>query len=137
MLDINWSPPPRDLRQFAAIWVPLFAALAGGVLIFRSGAWTAAGILWGVAAAIAALGLASPAAVRPIFIGAMAAAYPVGWVVSHVVLGITYYVFFSTVGCVMRLVRYDPLRRHANRRARTYWSERPRDRPAAAYFKQF
>jgi len=42
MLDINWNPSPRELRQFAGIWLPAFAAIAG-TLIYRSGGvWLAA-----------------------------------------------------------------------------------------------
>jgi len=134
MLDINWNPSRRELRQFACLWLPAFAAFAGTV-IYRSGGATAAVVIWTVAALVAAIGLASPQRVKPLFVGWMAAAFPIGWAVSHTVLAIVYFGLFTLVGLLMRIFRYDPLDRTASRT--TYW--RPRNEPtsAVAYFRQF
>lgn len=134
MLDINWNPSRRELRQFAAIWLPAFAAFAG-TLIYRSGATSAAVVIWTIAALIAGVGFAWPQRIKPLFVGWMAAAYPIGWTVSHVVLGIIYFGLFTVVGLLMRVFRYDPLDRAGG--ARTYWKARPERTDAAAYFRQF
>lgn len=134
MLDINWNPSRRELRQFACLWLPAFAAFAG-TAIYRSGGVTAAVVIWTVAALVAAIGLASPQRVKPLFVGWMAAAYPVGWTVSHVVLGIVYFGLFTIVGLLMRLFRYDPLDRATSRRS--YWMERRAAAAPEAYFRQF
>jgi hypothetical protein len=137
MHEINWQPSRRDLRQFARIWVPLFAALAGSVVVFRYGAWNTAITIWAVAVAIAAIGVARPQLVKPIFVGLTIAAYPIGWTVSHVVLAVIYYGLFTTIGLIMRAVRYDPLQRRRGRSLGTYWM--PHDQPPepGAYFRQF
>ena len=134
MLDINWNPSARELRQFAGIWLPLFAAFAG-LVIYRSGGVSTALAVWTIAAAIAGIGVVSPDWIRPLYVGWMGAAYPIGWVVSHLVLGIVYFGLFTFVGLLMRVFRYDPMDRST--RQTTYWRAR-RERPeAAAYFRQF
>ena len=133
MLDINWNPSRRELRQFAGIWLPAFAAFAGSV-VYRSGGVIGAIVIWTLAAVIAIVGLTAPQRVRPIFVGWMAAAYPIGWTVSHVVLGIIYFGLFTFVGLLMRLFRYDPLDRAARS---SYWKQRSEPASAAAYFRQF
>jgi hypothetical protein len=134
MLDVNWNPSARDLRQFAGIWLPAFAAFAGAV-IYRSGAVTPAVVIWTAAALIALVGLASPRRIKPLFVGWMAAAYPIGWAVSHVVLAIVYVGLFTFVGLLIRIFRYDPLERAVGRPS--YWRERSGAAAAATYFRQF
>ena len=134
MLDIKWNPSPRELRQFAALWLPAFAAFAGAV-IYRSGGVTTARVIWALAAAIAVVGVAAPHRIKPLFVGWMAAAYPIGWTVSHVVLGLIYFALFTFVGLMMRLFRYDPM--HRSFCGATYWRARSERTDAAAYFRQF
>jgi hypothetical protein len=134
MLDINWNPSRRELRQFAGIWLPAFAAFAGAV-IYRSGGRTTAFVIWALAGVIAITGVAAPQRIKPLFVGWMAAAYPIGWTVSHVVLGVIYFVLFTFVGIVMRLFRYDPMDRSGG--GDTYWRRRSERTDAAAYFRQF
>jgi hypothetical protein len=133
MLDINWNPSPRELRQFAALWLPVFAAIAGTV-IYRSGGVTTAVVIWSLAAAIALTGAAAPHRIKPLFVAWMGAAYPIGWLVSHVVLGIVYFGLFTFVGLLMRVFRYDPMDRSAD--PATYWRSRS-EKDAEAYFRQF
>jgi hypothetical protein len=134
MIDINRNPSRRELRQFAGIGLPAFAAVAGTVL-YRSGAVTTAVVLGTIAAVIAAIGVAAPQRVKPLFVLWMAAAYPLGWTVSHIVLGAVYYGLFTFVGLLMRIFRYDPLAR--TRTSGTYWTTRPDVTDPAAYFRQF
>jgi uncharacterized iron-regulated membrane protein len=134
MLDINWNPSRRELRQFGGIWLPAFAAFAGTV-IYRSGKVTTALVIWSVAALVAGIAVAWPQRLKPLFVGWMAAAYPIGWTVSHIVLGAVYFVLFTFVGLFMRIFRYDPLERTGGRT--TYWKPRPDRTEPAAYFRQF
>jgi hypothetical protein len=136
MLDVNWNPSRRDLRQFGAIWCPLFAA-AAGVLLYRAGARVAAEAIWGAGALVLLTGLAAPGTLKGLFVVWMALAYPIGWAVSHAVLGLTYFGMFTLVGGIMRLVGYDPLARQRRPGASTYWNEANERARAADYFRQF
>ena len=135
MLEINWNPSRRELRQFAGIWLPLFAAIAG-TLSYRAGSTTVAVVIWSAAILGAVVGALRPQSVRALFVGWMVAAYPVGWLVSHVVLGITYFGLFTIAGIAMRLFRYDPLDRRVESAA-SYWRRRGERTAAASYFRQF
>lgn len=137
MLEINWHPSPRELRQFAGIWLPAFAAVFGAMLVYRSGSWTTATLIWGTAAAVAIAGLAMPVLVKPLFVGWMVAAYPIGWTVSHIVLAVTYYGLFTLVGMLMRVFRYDPLERRPDPSLRTHWVDHEQQADSRAYFRQF
>lgn len=138
MLDVNWNPSRRDLRQFGLIWLPLFAAVFGYAVHRSTGAWTVSLGVWSVAALVALVAVVAPQRLKPFVVAWMAAAYPIGWTVSHLVLGITYFVLFTIFGSMLRLVGYDPLQRRTRRGASpTYWQPRAERRAAASYFKQF
>ena len=137
MLEINWNPSRRELRQFATIWLPAFATAAGLIAAWRSESWTLPVALWLIAAASLILGLARPEGARPIFLGLTLAAYPIGWIVSHVVLGVIYFGLFTLVGMLMRLVGYDPMNRAYDTNASTYWRTRATRAEPGSYFRQF
>jgi hypothetical protein len=137
VLEINWNPSRRDLRQFGAIWLPAFAVLFGVIVGYRSGAWNTATALWILALVSAALGLAKPEWLKPLFVGWMIAAYPIGWTVSHLVLGAAYYGLFTLVAIIMRVFRYDPLNRTRSRSSETYWADHEQRTEPGAYFRQF
>ena len=136
MLDINWNPSQRDLRQFGLLWLPLFAAVLGYAVFRRTGDWSVPFAIWGVTGVIAAVALVAPARLKPLVVGWMAAAYPIGWTISHLVLGITYFVLFAIIGLTLRLVGYDSLARR-KAAARSFWHTREARRSAASYFRQF
>jgi len=135
MIEINRNPSTRELRQFAGVWFPLFCALVGLAVFRRS---HAAGIaVWSVAAALALIGLAAPAVIKPIFVGLMYATFPIGWVMTHVLLGLLYYGVITPVGLVMRLAGRDGLTRRLDRAAPTYWIPREPITDKDRYFRQY
>ena len=64
------------------------------------------------------------------------ATYPIGFVVSHVVLALIYYVGFTFFGLALRLFRHDPLALRRDSNATTYWKVRNQERPPHNYFCQ-
>jgi hypothetical protein len=136
MLDLNLNPTRRELRQFAGIFWPLFCAIAGS-LIWRHFGPKPAGIFLAVGAAVALLGLAQPLLIKPLFQGWMIAAYPFGWVVSHVLMVLIYYGCITPIGLIMRAVGYDPMNRQFDRQAATYWHTCGPTPEPKSYFRQF
>jgi hypothetical protein len=67
----------------------------------------------------------------------MYAAFPIGWVVSHVMLALIYYGVMTPIGLVMRLLGRDPLKRKLDRSADTYWEPREPIANSKRYFQQF
>jgi hypothetical protein len=137
MIEINRNPSTKDLRQFAGIWFPLFCAVVGLVLYRRFGWHAAAIVVWAVGAVVAVIGLAAPAMAKPIFIGLMYVTFPIGWVVSHVLLGTVYYGMITPIGLVMRLAGRDTMTRRFDRSAATYWVPRPPVTDPERYFRQY
>jgi hypothetical protein len=73
-----------------------------------------------------------------VFLGMSYAAWPIGFVVSHVILALVYYLVFTPVGLAMRIFRYDPMNRRFDDAAQSYWVVRdPAATPPKRYFRQF
>ena len=146
LIDINWKPDRQQLCSFALLWF-VFFVLAGAMAAWRAGlfadgvhpagAWTVPGVLWTVAVAVSAVGLAFPPAIGPVYLLWMGLSFPIGWTVSHVLLGVTYFGLFTMVGGIFRLMGRDALARRLDRNASTYWVKRPPPVDAGRYFKQF
>src|SRR2546421_535408 len=108
LLELNRNPSQRELKQFGAIAVPFLCALVGAWCA-RHGSWTPAGAAWGVGVVSLLVGLLEPRWLRPIFVGWMVAAYPIGWVVSHLLLAVIYFLVITPIGCLLRVMGRDPL----------------------------
>lgn len=131
-----FNPTDRMLRQFAALWVIFFLAVAARQEFHhhRRGVAIALVVL---AVTVGPLGLALPRMIKPIFIGWMALAYPIGWTVSRIVLGIIFYGLFTPVAWVFRMIGRDALMLKSRPNAPTYWQVKPGATDKAQYMRQF
>ena len=145
MIEIDWRPDDRTLRQFGVIALfgfSFIAALAWWELfIFSFGLGEARPIVAGVFAALAGVSalfsLVFPRANLPIYLGLTLLSYPIGFVLSYVIMGFLFFIMITPVGLFFRLTGYDPLNRKFEPDATTYWSDpRPR-RGKESFFRQF
>ena len=113
MISIQWNPERKQLRQFAGIWFPAFCALVGWSIARKTGHWHDVEMGWIVASAISIAGLIFPPIIRPVFVGLILLTYPIGWVVSHVLLGLIFYGIVTPIGIILRLTGHDPLQINA------------------------
>ena len=136
LIELRINPTARDLKWFGLILLAFFGVV--GVLVWRatgSLAWPR--LIWGAAAALSlAYYLAKPLR-RPLYIGWSYVTYPIGWVVSHVLLAAVFFILFTTVGLLMRLFGYDPMSRTFDRSATTYWVRHEDQRDVMSYFRQY
>jgi hypothetical protein len=146
MIEVNWAPSRRHLRVFGAAAVVLLAILGAwlfyshrifGLEVSPPTAEAVAYGLWALAALAGLLLAAAPAALRPLYIALSAVSMPIGWVVSHAVLGTVYYGILTPIGLAMRLAGRDPLARTLDPHAPSYWVDRPPPRNVKSYFRQF
>lgn len=136
LLEINRNPSRRDLAWFGVVlW--LFFIVIGGVLGRALASDVTRNALWAAGAALALVYYAVPGLRRPMFVGWMYAAYPIGLVVSHVLLGLIYFGVVTPIGLLMRALGHDPMARRFDRSARTYWIEREQVSDLRKYFRQF
>lgn len=136
MLQVEWKLGPEKLRQFGWICLGGFG-LAGLVVWWKSGHLAWAALCWGFALILPVLGLISTRLLRPVYVVLMALALPIGFVVSHAVLGILYYGLFTPLGLFFRLKGRDALLRRIKPEAETYWIESDKPRPPEDYYRQF
>ena len=134
-LSDPFKPSDKMLRQFSGLCIVFFGAIAARQE-FHHHHHTAALILALLAIIIGPLGLIAPRAVKPIFIGWMYLAYPIGWLISHIVLGLIYYVLFTPVALVFRMTGRDALRLKPARQSVSYWQPKPRALDKSDYFRQ-
>ena len=136
LVKVNREPSTRELRQFAGIWLPLFCLVIGWIIQTLTETWTPAFYLWGVCAVVSVAGLVEPRIIKPVFVGLMYAVFPIGFVLSYVILAIVYYLVLTPVGLIMRVVGYDPMDRKLEPDADTYWIKRDAAPDASRYFRQ-
>ena len=117
---------PPSMRVFGLVLLIGFGLLGGLAL------WSGrdADSTWRVAIGVVLLSLGSivflwslvsPSTLPPIYRGWMRFGQGIGTVVSTVLLAILYFVVFTIVGGLMRLVGTDPLERRITRGPGSYW----------------
>ena len=141
MIKLNLNPEPRVLRQFAwlaPIGLPLLTAVV--LRLFGVFAWSHPA-LW-IAAAVGALaltllllGIEAPA--RAVFCVVTLIAMPIGFVISHVLIAVVYYLVLTPIGLVFRLMGRDVIGKRLDPARQSYWHERRATRPASSYFKLY
>ena len=137
MVEINWNPSKRELRQFAGAWFPGFFILVGAMAWYRTGSLPVAAVIWSVAFVVSLVGYVAPAFMRAIWIGWMCAAFPIGWTISHLMLAIVFYLVITPFGFLLRWFGGDAMQRLFDRGAKSYWVPRKPGGNTARYFKQF
>jgi hypothetical protein len=129
------KPTPRVLRQFATAWLGFFLVAAAQQMFVRGRA--AAACVLGAIALIGLVGLLKPSAIRWLFVGASVAAFPIGWVMTQVVLAVMFYAVLTPVALVFRWRGRDELQlRHRPEQA-SFWTTRRREQDVKRYLKQF
>jgi len=136
VIEINKNPSRRELLVFGLLLL-IFAGIVGGLIWYKFGAPGIAQKVWIVGGVLVAAFYAIPPIRRPLYLGWMYAAFPIGFVVSHVILALIYYLVFTPIGLLLRLFGKDPMSRKIDREAASYWVEHDPHRDPARYFRQF
>lgn len=137
MIEVNRNPTRRQLRWFAALVFPLFWGWIAFLVQARAGLPRLAIAIAAAAVAVSLAGLASPAFMRRVWIVMMIGLSPIGWVMSHLILGVIYYLVLVPVGLALRAAGKDPLERRFDRNAATYWIDRRAEPEPERYFRQY
>lgn len=137
VIEVNRNPSSRELNLFGFIWLGFFLLVAVGLwLKLHSPVVSIA--LAAVAGVVPVVGWAVPSFMRVVYVGLSYVAWPIGFVVSHVLLGTVYYVLVTPIGLIMRAAGYDPMHRRFDPEAPSYWVERDgEERDPRSYFRQF
>ena len=145
LVELDFNPNDRTLRQFGLIAVVGFGLLAACAYyetwMFTFGLGSArlpvAGSLAAVGVLSLLLGLVYPRANRVIYVATALLAYPIGFVLSYVIMGVLFFGVIAPIGSVLRLIGKTPLARGYDKNAATYWSKAHPTRGQKSYFRQF
>ena len=134
--DIPRNPSRKMLRQFAGAWLVFFLAWAG-VQWFARGHH---GL--GAALAVAALVVGVPSLVHPpllrwLFVGWMTLAFPIGWMLSQVLLAVLYFAIFTPVAFFFRLKGRDELGLKSQAGKSSFWLQKETPLDVRRYFRQY
>ncbi len=134
--DIPFQPTPRTLRQFAALFLVFFLAM-GAHQYFGRGHHAAGLVLGSVAVLVGTLGLIKPPAIRWIFVGWMVLAFPIGWLVSQIMLAVLFYLVLTPVAVLFRWRGRDLLGRNPAPGRPSFWVPKRSPEDVRSYFRQY
>jgi len=124
-------------RQLLGVILPALCAGIGLPIRYGTDAMTIATIVWIIVGTIALGVVFVPSFGRTVYDSWMLAAVPISWAVSHLILGIVYYLVLTPIGLIMRLCGRDPMHRQLLPETDTYWkTHKPRNNDQQ-YFHQF
>ncbi len=136
-VEIPDDPTPRQLRIFGGGLV----VIAVGLLIVALALATRSLVLWRTMAAVmsglAVVYVGFPSLRRSILRTWMQVTYPLSWFGSQLSMALSYYLVLSPIGFCMRLFGRDPMLRHGDREAPTYWCDRQPPPERDRYLRQF
>lgn len=134
LLRLNRHPAPRQLLVFALAWFVFVGVL--GLMQWLKARPNAALACWSLAVAVPVIGSVWREGLRRLYVGLSLATYPIGYVVSSVVLVLIYYAVLTPLGLILRLCGHDALGRRFDPTTSTYWHQRTSPRSPASYFRQ-
>lgn len=137
LIELRRDAGDKELRVFFGLLLPAFAAIVALIAWLRFGAPGAAVGVAGGVAAVSVVGVAAPRAMKPVFLAWMWAAYPIGWVVGHVLLAAVFFGVVTPIGLARRAAGRDPMQRRFDRSAASYWIRRPESPGIERYFRQY
>jgi hypothetical protein len=136
IVDINWNPSRKELKTFSLLLIVFFAIVAG-LTSGKGAAIETACLIAGGGAVVGIAGVLSPAFIRVVYVVWMAAGFPIGFVVSNVVLALVFYGVVWPIGLMTKLTGRNALQLGLDRKAKTYWNVRPPMKDPRRYFRQY
>ncbi len=137
LVGISWHPNHKELRNFAIV-----ALIASGLISVLLYVIKGLAIQW--LAIICAVGiivfLSSFICIeitRIIYLALILVTFPIGYVVSFVLLAAFYFLLLAPLGLFFRLFGRDPLCRRFDPNTKSYWSRRQPPKNLGRYFRQF
>ena len=145
LVEINFNPDNKTLRQFGVIAFVGFGILAALAyyerLIFSFGMGDARVTVVGILAAVGSIALlfslVAPKANRILYVGLTLLAFPIGFVLSYVIMGTLFFLVIGPIAILFRLVGRDSMHRDCDPSAPTYWHAAKPPRDKDSYFHQY
>ncbi len=125
----------KDIRTFGLGLTAVFIAI-GSMQIYKGHTGMALGLYLG-SGVVLLLSLLAPLVLKPVYKILTAIGHKIGWINSRILLGVLFYVFFTPVAVVFKLIGRDPLDRKIEKEKSSYWVPRKHDTDKKRYERQF
>ncbi|MGH8548672.1 MAG: SxtJ family membrane protein [Methylococcales bacterium] len=112
----------RGLREFGFVTATIIGLLFGfffPVIVFENPV-PELPPAFQVSITLAAVALLLPIVLKPIYIIWMGIGYVLGWINTRILLGLVFYILFTPVALLLRLLRIDPMRRNFDEDTTSY-----------------
>jgi hypothetical protein len=133
MVEMNWRPSDRQLRQFGLI--AMFAMPLLGWL-WRLDLTVVAGLAM-IGAGMALISLVYAPILRGPYVALCLVTLPIGIVVGELMLLVGFYGVFLPIGMIVRWLGRDDLQRSFEPQANTYWQPKAPPNGPGSYLRQF
>ena len=137
MTMIEIKTPTEGELKYAGLLIAAVFCIAGGIIYWRTGSQVTPLVILGIGAVISIFYYLIPASRIFIYYGWMKLVSPIGWVVSHVIFAVTYYLVLTPIGLLMRLFKYDPMARRLESDVPSYWTRHSTSKNHERYFNQY
>ncbi len=111
-----------EIRKFG-IGLTVLLCLIGGWQLYR-GHINAYTWFLGSAGLILALAFFATIVLKPLFKVITTVGHAIGWVNTRILLGIIFYIIFTPIGILSRLLKKDLLDKRLDKEAKSYWNKR-------------
>jgi hypothetical protein len=145
LVEINFNPDTKTLRQFGVIAFVGFGVLAALAyyerLVFSFGLGEARTTVVTILAALGSVALlfslVAPKANRVLYVGLTLVAFPIGFVLSYVIMGTLFFLIIGPIAVLFRLLGRDSMHRAYDPSTPTYWHTAKPPRDKESYFHQY
>jgi hypothetical protein len=145
LVEIDFNPDAKTLRQFGVIAFAGFGTLAALAfyekLLFSFGLGEArvpvAGALLALGIIALSFSLIAPRANRALYVGLALLTFPIGFVLSYVIMGALFFLIIAPISVLLRILGSDPMHRRYEPDAPTYWVPARSPRAKDSYFHQY
>jgi hypothetical protein len=137
LVEINWYPNRKQLQNFGIIALVASAIICLLLYLLKGIAIQWVLTIFAAGFIIFASSMISLRLTRMIYVCLVAVTFPIGLVVSFTLLMAFYFLLFTPLGFIFRLMGRDPLRRKFDPTAESYWLQRNPPENPERYFQQF
>lgn len=145
MIQLDLRPDRNKLRNFGFIAFVAFSLVAAyvawkkAIFGFELGTNTDTVliVLGALAVSSAVFSLIWPSGNRAVYVILTIVTFPIGIVVSNVMLLVLFYGVFTPIGLIFRIIGRDALKRKYEPSLASYWVAYPQRKDRSYYFRQF
>lgn len=137
LVSLNLKPSTKQLRDFGDIALCMCNVI-GILLLWLNKVSIKVFIVFCVIGLVMyILSRISTVLIKPLYQGLMIVTFPIGWIISHLMMGLFYYGIVTLIAVIFKIIGRDPLCRKYDSEAETYWIPYKQSRSPKHYFHQF